>query len=78
MVFIFVDLRSRIFSLEGGWRLSRTHTPNQTWLLPKNAVRRWGYAKRHPQSILQLFSSCFINNKQATTSKTWPLHLIYK
>ena len=25
MVFIFVDLRSRIFSLEGGWRLSRTH-----------------------------------------------------
>ena len=60
----FVDLRSRIFSLEGGWRLSRTHTPNQTWLLPKNAVRRWGYAKQHPQSILQLFSSCFINNKQ--------------
>ena len=46
---IFVDLRSRIFSLEGGWRLSRTHTPNQTWLLPKNAVRRWGYAKKHVQ-----------------------------
>ena len=59
MVSIFVDLRSRIFSLEGGWQLSRMHTPNQTWLLPKNAVRRWGYAKRHMQSILQLFSSCF-------------------
>ena len=26
----FVDLRSRNFPLEGGWRLSRTQTPNQT------------------------------------------------
>ena len=30
----------RIFLLEGGWWLSRTHVPNQTWLLPKNAVFR--------------------------------------
>ena len=30
--------RSRIFLLEGGWWLSRTHIPNQTWMLPTNAV----------------------------------------
>ena len=36
----FSEGRSRIFLLEGGWWLSRTHIPNQTWLLPKNAVRR--------------------------------------
>ena len=30
--------RSRFFLLEGGWWLSRTQIPNQTWPLPKNAV----------------------------------------
>ena len=59
VVFNFVDGRSRIFLLEGGWWVSRTHIPDQNRLLPMNAVRRWGYAKQHPQSILQLFSSCF-------------------
>jgi hypothetical protein len=42
----FSEGRSRIFLLEGGWWLSRMHIPNQTWLLPKNAVRRRGYAKQ--------------------------------
>ena len=58
VVFNFVDGRSRIL-LEGGWWVSRTHIPNQTWLLPTDAVQRWGYAKRHLQSILQLLSSRF-------------------
>ena len=61
----FSEGRSRTFLLKGSWWLSRTHIPNQTWLLPTNAARRWGYAKRHPQSILQL--------KQAT-SKIWFLY----
>ena len=64
--------RSRIFLLEGGWRLSRTHIPNQTWLLPKNAVRRWGYAKWHPQKIFNFSLAAF---DTTTTSKIWPLHL---
>ena len=64
VVFNFVYGRSRFFLLEGGWWASRTHIPNQTWLLPKNAVRRWGYAKRHPQSILQHFSNSIINKQQ--------------
>ena len=40
------------YSIKGGWWLSRTNIPNQTWPLPKSRVQRWGYAKQHPQSIL--------------------------
>ena len=40
LVFNFVDGRSRIFLLERGWWVSRTHIPDQTRLLPMNAVRR--------------------------------------
>ena len=69
MVCDFVVGRSRIFLLEGGWRVSRTHIPNQTWLLPTDAVQRWGYAKRHPQSTLQHFSNSIINNKQQASHR---------
>ena len=40
VVFNFVDGRSRIFLLEGGWWVSRTHISDQNRLLPMNAVRR--------------------------------------
>jgi len=36
----FSEGRSRIFLLKGGWWPSRTQIPNQTWLLPTNAVQR--------------------------------------
>ena len=36
----FSEGRSRILLLEGGWWPSRTQIPNQTWLLPTNAVQR--------------------------------------
>ena len=68
----FSEGHSRIFLLEGGWWLSRMNIPNQTWPLPKSRVQRWGYAKQHPQSILQHFSNS-IMNKQAT-SKIWSLY----
>jgi hypothetical protein len=35
----FSEGHSRIFLLKGGWWPSRTQIPNQTWLLPTNAVR---------------------------------------
>ena len=70
----FSEGHSRIFLLKGGWWLSRMNIPNQTWLLPKSRVQRWGYAKQHPQSILQHFSNSVIN-KQQQASKIWPLHL---
>ena len=63
---------SRIFLLKGGWWLSRMNIPNQTWLLPKSRVQRWGYAKQHPQSILQPFSNSVINNKQASKQNMAP------
>ena len=70
--FNFVDGRSRIFLLEGGWWVSRTHIPDQARLLPMNAVRRLGYAKQHPQRMVQCFSKSVINSKQA--SNIWSLY----
>ena len=72
VVFDFFDWRSRIFLIEGGWWVSRTHIPDQTRLLPMNAVRRWGYAKQHLHSMVQYFSNS-VTNKQQATSKIWPL-----
>ena len=43
-----------------------------TW---EQSAKGGGYAKQHPQSILQHFSNSIIN-KQQQASKIWPLHLI--
>ena len=37
-----------------------------------NAVRRWGYAKQHPQRMVQYFSNSITNKQQA--SKIWSLY----
>ena len=60
----FSEGHSRIFFTQGGWWLSRMNIPNQTWILPKSRVQRWGYAKQHPQSTLQHFSNSIINNNK--------------
>ena len=48
-----------------GWWLCPTNILNQTWVLPKTAVRRWGYEKQHPGRMVQLFSNSKMN-KHAT------------
>ena len=62
----FSDGHSNFFLLEGGWWLSRINIPNQTWPLPMSRVQRRGYAKQHPQSILQYFSNSVTNKQQAS------------
>ena len=67
----FSEGHSRIFLLEGGWWLSRINIPNQTWPLPMSRVQRRGYAKQHPQSVLQHFSNS-VTNKQASKQNMAP------
>ena len=71
MVCIFLRGTPEFFLLEGGWWLSRTHIPNQTWLLPTNAVPRCSYAKQHLRSILQLFPCC-MGKHSALRHGWWP------
>ena len=63
------------FLLKGGWWLSRINIPNQTWPLAMSRVQRRGYAKQHPQSILQHFSNSVINKQQQQQAKYGPYTL---
>ena len=68
----FSEGRSRIFLLEGGWWPSRTQIPNQTRLLPTNAVQRWAMQNSTRKALFNISLSAF-ETTTTTTSKIWPL-----